>query len=86
MLAALKQTDDVEDVVYAYLTSRFPALNPCDADTPLLDGGALDSLGFLELMMFLGERFGIDLEDGDFDPANIGTPGRLVAFIRRARR
>jgi len=86
MLAAVMEQDDVEGVLYAYLESRFPALAPCDADIPLLEGGAVDSLGFLELMMFLGERFGIELQDDDFDPENIGTPARLVAFIRRARR
>lgn len=78
--------DGVETEVYGYLRSRFPALANCDAQTPLIDSGALDSLGFLELMMFLSEKFGIELTDDDFDPANLGTPASIIAFVRRGAR
>ncbi|MBX9840655.1 MAG: acyl carrier protein [Xanthobacteraceae bacterium] len=85
MLAMPEGRSDIETVLYPYLTTRFPALGDCHADTPLLESGAIDSLGILELMTFLGERFGITLEDGDFDPEFLGTPGRLVTFIQRKR-
>ncbi|WP_291376233.1 acyl carrier protein [Devosia sp.] len=78
--------DDIESIVYGYLRERFPALADCDADTPLIETGALDSLGFLELMMFLSEKFGIELTDDDFDPSNLETPGSIIAFIRRNTR
>ena len=81
--AAILINDDVETIVYDYLRARFPALADCDADTPLIESGALDSLGFLELMMFLSEKFGIELTDDDFDPANLETPGNIIAFVRR---
>lgn len=72
---------EIDNVVYAYLMERFPKLADCDAETSLLESGAIDSLGILELMTFLSDRFGIDLDDGDFDPDNLATPGRLVRFI-----
>ena len=86
MLPPPNRPSHVEATVYAYLARRFPALAGCDADTPLLENGAIDSLGILELMTFLADRFEISLDDNDFDPENLGTPARLVQFIERKRR
>lgn len=71
----------VASVVRAYLVKRFPAAGPITDETPLLDGGIIDSLGFLELMTFLSERFGIGLDDTHFEPDNISTPAALVRFV-----
>lgn len=77
---------DIEAVVHDYLATRFPALEPVGPDTPLLANGAVDSLGFLDLLMFLSERFGLELGDEDFDPGNLETPAHLVRFVERSRR
>lgn len=77
---------EIEAVLFQYLETRFPALAPFRSDTPLLEDNAIDSLGVLDLMAFLGESFGVTLEDSDFDIENLGTPDRLIAFIERKRR
>ena len=76
---------ETEGVVYDYLSKRYPTITTWSADTPLLESGTLDSLGVLELMTFVSERFGIPLEDGDFDPAHLATPGLLVRFVLSRR-
>ncbi|MFK3693192.1 acyl carrier protein [Agrobacterium tumefaciens] len=86
MQTAKKNDIDVADTIYSYLCDRFPAHAPFSSDTALLDGGVIDSLGFLELMVFLGEGFGIILNDEHFTPENLATPGDLVAFVLRERR
>jgi acyl carrier protein len=86
MLTTENGRSDIEATIYGYLEKRFPALGSCESDTPLLESGAIDSLGILELMTFLGDRFGITLEDGDFDPGHLGTPARLVQFVEHRRR
>lgn len=70
-------------IIETYLRQRFPALAQLTPETELLSGGAVDSLGMLDLMMFLGERFGIALDDADFTPDNLATPARLVAFVEQ---
>jgi acyl carrier protein len=72
---------EVEDVIHAYLTKRYPALAKLKAETPLLGSGAIDSLGILELMTFLGERFDIAIEDSDFDSENLASLASLVRFV-----
>lgn len=81
------ETIDIAEDISAFLKDRFPALanKPLVAETQLLASGAIDSLGILELVTFLDERFGIELMDDDFDPANFETFGQLVAFAERQR-
>jgi acyl carrier protein len=78
---------EAESIVCEYLSKRFPRNATWNAQTSLLESGIIDSLGVLELMTFVSERFGIPLEDADFDPVHLATPGGLVQFIlsRRAR-
>jgi acyl carrier protein len=77
---------ETETVIYEYLAKRFPKVATWNAETSLFDSGVIDSLGVLELMTFLSERFGIQLEDSDFDLANLATPEKLVQFVLSRRR
>lgn len=77
--------DDAASVIESYLRERFPALRDVGPDTSLLTSGAVDSLGVLDLMTFIAERFEIELDDEDFDPENMETPARLAAHVARKR-
>ena len=81
--AAIPDKTDILRTISFYLRDRFPVLADVDADTQLLQSGAIDSLGFLELMTFLGDEFGIELEDEDFDASNLETVGKLADFVGR---
>jgi acyl carrier protein len=80
---AILEKTDILRTISEYLRDRFPALADVDATTPLLQSGAIDSLGFLELMTYLGDEFGIVLEDEDFDASNLETAGKLADFVER---
>ena len=80
---AILEKTDILRTIQGYLRDRFPALADVDATTPLLQSGAIDSLGFLELMTYLGDEFGIVLEDEDFDASNLENPGKLAEFVER---
>lgn len=81
MTIAFNDGSSAAQLIQTYLVQRFPASGPITDDTPLLEGGIIDSLGFLELMTFLSEQFGIALEDQHFEPENISTPAALVRFV-----
>jgi acyl carrier protein len=54
-------------------------------ETALLGSGLLDSLGILQLTMFLAEEFGIDIGDDDFTLENFASVGALLDFIAARR-
>lgn len=78
-------TAAVTDVIVDHLRRHAPALagSQVDATTPVLESGALDSLGILQLTMLLGETFNVEIEDEDFVPENFGTVSDIARFIVR---
>lgn len=65
-----------------FLTTRFPSLG--ESLTPelsLLENGAVDSLGILEIVGFLSDKFGIEIEDDDFEPENFESLSSLTRFV-----
>jgi acyl carrier protein len=50
-------------------------------DAPLLTG-RLDSLGLVQLMEFLEERFGLTVANDDVVDENFGSLRALAAFVR----
>jgi acyl carrier protein len=55
-----------------------------DSDS-LLEKGAMDSTGILELIMFLEEQFGLIVADDEMIPANLDSIASVVNFVERKR-
>jgi len=51
-----------------------------DSDA-LLDGGILDSLGVLDLVTFIEQKYSIAIHDEELVPENFQTVDRIAAFI-----
>lgn len=47
----------------------------------LLEAGALDSTGVIELVAFLEEAFGIAIRDHDLVPDNLDSIDRIARFV-----
>lgn len=68
-----------EYILEAFLPGEDPAaLTPA---TPLMTSGILDSLATLELVSFLEERYGIELEAHDVDPSRLGTLDDIARLV-----
>lgn len=53
------------------------------ADESLTQAGVLDSMGVLELIMFVEARFGVSIPDEDTLPENLDSVARIVAYVGR---
>jgi acyl carrier protein len=54
-----------------------------DGDTLFLENGILDSTGVIELVVFLEEKFKIEIEDTEIVPENLNSINMLVEFVQR---
>ncbi len=54
-------------------------------DTSFLEQGILDSMGILEIIMFLEEEFGVAVANDEMVPANLDSINNLLAFIEKKR-
>jgi acyl carrier protein len=56
---------------------------PYPDDASFLEEGIVDSVGVMELVAFVEEKFGLKIEDTDVTPDNFDSVDKLAAFIRR---
>jgi acyl carrier protein len=77
-------TSGIEREVRSFLIDHFLSgrAERLREDGSLL-GNVVDSMGVLELVTYLQDRFGITVEDEDVVPGNLDTVNNLVAFVAR---
>jgi acyl carrier protein len=51
-------------------------------DFPLIDSGALDSLGIFQLVTFLEDEIGVSIADEELTPDNFGTIRAIAGLVR----
>jgi acyl carrier protein len=75
---------NVEEMIRKYIAENilysgngYPYAN----DTSFLEEGIVDSMGIMELVMFVDEQFGITVEDEELVPDNFDSVSRLAAYI-----
>jgi acyl carrier protein len=77
---------DIKAQVRTYIADNFVmgsnAPKFADGDS-FLDKHIIDSTGFLELVTFLEEKFGIQVEDDEMIPENLDTLDNIDAYVTR---
>lgn len=75
--------DTVQDTIRDYIVENilFGDGQMLEDDTPFQDGGILDSTGMLEIITFVEERFGIEIDDSEVVPENLGTLQQISRFV-----
>ena len=51
----------------------------------LLDNGIIDSVGVMELVAFLEQDHGLEINDEELVPENLDSVDNLVSFVSRKR-
>jgi acyl carrier protein len=75
----------IPEAVRSYIVASFLFGNDggLKDDDSLLDAGALDSTGVVELVSFLEERFDIVIQDQDLVPENLDSISAIARFVAR---
>ena len=76
----------MEDAINQYISTEIvtnPDLLPIENDLSLMDANILDSVAFLNLVMFLEERFGITVEDTELTRDNFETVHVIAGYVRQ---
>ncbi len=75
---------DIEKALAAFIQKNFISKKggrDVAGDESLLDSGLIDSTGIFELVNFLEQEFGIEIDDEEVIPDNFDTIDKLVAFV-----
>lgn len=78
--------DEILPLVREFVHETFLYMRPdasVDDDESLLRRGIMDSLGVMELVGFVEERFGVAVPEADVTEANFGAIARVAAYVAR---
>lgn len=76
---------DIKETIRAFIAENVLFSDngyPHSDDTSFLEEGIVDSMGIMELVVFVEEQFGITVEDEELVPDNFDSVGKLAAYIR----
>ena len=74
-----------EDLIRSYIAENILFSDngyPYPDDASFLEEGIVDSMGIMELVMFVEENFAMTVDDEDLVPDNFDSVSRLAAYIR----
>jgi acyl carrier protein len=77
---------DAEEMIRTYIAENMLFSDngyPYSDSASFLEEGIVDSMGIMELVMFVDENFGITVEDEELTPDNFDSVAKLAAYIRR---
>ena len=52
-------------------------------DGSLIDSGIIDSTGILELVLFIEEKYSIEVDDEELVPENLDSINNLVSYLKK---
>jgi acyl carrier protein len=78
---------DIQATIRDYIAEMLGPATPAqlDLDTPLLEQDLLDSVGIYELVIYLEERYEIEVLDEEVVPENFGTILVLAKLVEAKR-
>lgn len=73
----------VREAILGFIAARNPGLAPgsVTGETSLVTSDALDSIGILDLVLDLGDRFGVEIEEDAFDLQHFESVDALARYI-----
>jgi acyl carrier protein len=75
----------VEESIRTYIAENllFRKRYPYADATSFLEKGIVDSMGIMELVMFVEEQFNTTVEDHELTPDNFDSVSQLADYVRR---
>jgi acyl carrier protein len=77
---------EVENEIRQFLIENFVLSDQVDEmgfDESFLENGVVDSTGILELVFFVEDKFGIQIDTSEVLPENFDSVNCLAAYVRR---
>jgi acyl carrier protein len=82
---AIEELQDVAETIRGWLREHVTGDRAVTDDEELISTGLLTSLQTVELVLFLDERFGIDITDDEFVEENFNTVGAISRLVTSKR-
>jgi acyl carrier protein len=78
---SMKTRKSIEDGLLQWYRNRIRIREQITTETDLLDGGYLDSLMLMELVVSLEEQYGVSIGSDEVSPQNFRSIRSLASFV-----
>jgi acyl carrier protein len=75
----------IEEQIKDYISKNLLYSNngfPCSDEDSFLDQGIIDSVGIMQLVVFVEGNFNISVDDWEITPMNFDSVAQLAGYIR----
>jgi acyl carrier protein len=77
-----RSIDGIQRAIKAYVVDSFLLdEGELDLDTSLIESGVIDSTGIMEIVSFVEETYGIEVDEHDLVPENFDSVSRLACYV-----
>lgn len=76
----------IKDALRTFILNNYLFTDDASAladNQSFLDSGIIDSMGVMEIVLFVEQEFGIAIEDADITPENLDNLNSICALIQR---
>lgn len=76
---------DIKEIIREFIANNFlkgDKSKTFDDDDSFLEEGIIDSVGVVDLVLFIEETFNFRVEDEEIIPANLDSVNKLVVYVR----
>ena len=76
--------EEVIEKITSFVVREF-CYGKADAVTPgtdLMEAGVLDSTKFMEMVAYVEDAFGVEVDDEDLTPENFGSIEKMARFVK----
>lgn len=80
---------EIEEKIRKFLIENFVLSEQLDElgfEESFLENGVVDSTGILELVFFVEDQFGIQIDTSEVQPENFDSVNCLASYIRRKQK
>jgi acyl carrier protein len=80
-----RSMSDLHDAIRNFILENYLFTNDATAlglDDSLLDSGAVDSTGMMEIILFIEERLGVAMREDEMVPDNLDSVSKIATFVK----
>jgi acyl carrier protein len=78
----LLSKEEVQRAIRDYIVESFLLDDDeLDLDTSLIGSGTIDSTGMMEIVAFIEETYGLEVDERDLVPENFDSVSRLAGYV-----
>lgn len=79
----MQSTTEIAARIHAWIGGQFPLAREraIDHSDSLLEGGIIDSMGVLEIVMYLEREFGVEVDDEDMVADHFESTAAIASFV-----